>query len=276
MVNKHTTDAAEFTDASQIDMKDQVSTSGHQQAQGQTGFNFSEYDAKDEKQTKAKEYLEELAQQVREKKQQKQREKDESDRLDKKFEVDNANFNPYGRAGCGAPLKSRGGETMANLRQAAPFQYSSNSQQEIEQYNQYDQRGNTNNNNNNNNNNPNEQKYFPRGAGKGAFGVDDKTDEKKRQDEKYKEELRKQIEDNQRKKQFDKEQLRLEDERDKRIDQEHRQHEADLEEAERRRRHNNNNQGFNENPRRMTEQNSNGDNQMPNKAATRKLEPRPF
>jgi hypothetical protein len=61
-----------------------------------------------------------------------------------------------------------------------------------------------------------------------------------------------------------------------RIGQEHRQHEADLEEAERRRRFNNNNQGGQaqqQQQRPPAEKSHNGD--MPNRAAPRKLEARP-
>lgn len=291
VVNKHDSSA---TDANKLlaetsndttpvlDMKDQPSGQQQPQQQQQTGFNFSEYDAKDMKQIKAKEYLEELAQQVREKKQQKQREKDESDRLDRQHEVDNANFNPYGRSGCGAPLKNRGGDTMANLRQADPFQYSSSTTDNGNNF--YSGHNATSASSHQTSGGANAsvshqgEPFFPRGSSKGAFGSsDDKTDEKKKQDEKYKEELRQQIEGNQRKKQFDKEQLRLEDERDMRIGQEHRQHEADLEEAERRRRFNNNNQGGQaqqQQQRPPAEKSHNGD--MPNRAAPRKLEARPF
>jgi hypothetical protein len=129
------------------------------------------------KQIKAKEYLEELAQQVREKKQQKQREKDESDRLDRQHEVDNANFNPYGRSGCGAPLKNRGGDTMANLRQADPFQYSSSTTDNGNNF--YSGHNATSASSHQTSGGANAsvshqgEPFFPRGSSKGAFGSSD-------------------------------------------------------------------------------------------------------
>lgn len=90
------------------------------------GFNFSEEQNKDLKQMKAKELQEDLARQMREKQLQKQREKAEREQLDKKLLIENANFNPFGRAGGGAPLKDREGNTMADLSQARtdPAKYS--------------------------------------------------------------------------------------------------------------------------------------------------------
>lgn len=91
-----------------------------------TGFNFSENQNKDIKQMKAKEYQDELARQVREKQLAKQKEREEKERLERKIAVENANFNPFGRSGGGAPLKDRDGNIMADLSQVKsdPAQYS--------------------------------------------------------------------------------------------------------------------------------------------------------
>jgi hypothetical protein len=82
------------------------------------GFNFSEVQNKDLKALKAKEYQEELQRQMREKQLAKQREKDEQERLEKKAQVEAAVYNPFGRAGGGAPLKDKEGNVVADLSQA--------------------------------------------------------------------------------------------------------------------------------------------------------------
>lgn len=57
---------------------------------------------------------------------QKQREKEEQEKLDKKMFVENSNYNPYGRAGGGAPIRDRSGNVVADLAhiKADPSQFS--------------------------------------------------------------------------------------------------------------------------------------------------------
>ena len=98
-----------------------------QQQQQSNAFNFSEEaNNKDSKEYKQKMYQEELQRQVREKQMQKQREKDEKEKLDKKMLDEAVSYNPFGRAGGGAPIKDREGNTVADLSQvrADPDQYS--------------------------------------------------------------------------------------------------------------------------------------------------------
>jgi hypothetical protein len=100
---------------------------GQQQQQQQQPFGFSEEAMnKDSKEFKQKQYQEELQRQVREKQMQKQREKEEKERADRKMLEEAVTYNPYGRAGGGAPIKDREGNTIADLSQvrADPDQYS--------------------------------------------------------------------------------------------------------------------------------------------------------
>ena len=101
--------------------------SQQQQQQQNNPFNFSEEALnKDSKEYKQKQYQEELQRQVREKQLQKQREKEDKERADKKMLEEAVTYNPYGRAGGGAPIKDREGNTVADLSQvrADPDQYS--------------------------------------------------------------------------------------------------------------------------------------------------------
>ena len=103
---------------------------GQQQQQQQSNggpFGFSEEAMnKDSKEFKQKQYQEELQHQVREKQMKKQREKEEKERADRKMLEEAVTYNPYGRAGGGAPIKDREGNTIADLSQvrADPDQYS--------------------------------------------------------------------------------------------------------------------------------------------------------
>ena len=192
---------------------------------------------------------------------QKQREKDEQERLDKKMLAEIASYNPYGRAGGGAPIKDKEGNTVADLSQvkADPSQYSPRdlpSQQQKPSFNFNPNLGfspsgpntfapfNNSNfltpsqqaqqqqnflNSSRGNPPPGEDQKFARG-GNGIFG-EAKSDDQKKQEEKYKMELQRQIEDKKRQKELEKEKERIEDEKEyKRIMEQQERIKAELEE----------------------------------------------
>jgi centrosome and spindle pole-associated protein 1 len=186
------------------------------QAAADNGFNFTEDQNKDLKSMKAKEYQEELQRQVREKQMQKQREKEEKERTDKKMLMETMNYNPFGRSGGGAPIKDKDGNVVADLSQVKSDSARFSPREIVPPQNQFNfpnpkgsnemlnllfkspqspttQQsffGGALNSATNNNNNNNDQ-TFARG-GNGIFG-EGKSDEKKKQEEKYKSELQQQV-----------------------------------------------------------------------------------
>jgi centrosome and spindle pole-associated protein 1 len=263
-------------------------------------FNFSEDQNKDAKATKAKEYQEELQRQVREKQMQKQREKDEQERLDKKMLADIASYNPYGRAGGGAPIKDKEGNTVADLSQvkADPSQYSPRdlpSQQQQQQKPSFNFNPNSgfgpsspntfapfNNssfltpsqqaqqqqqpnflNSSRGNAPPGEDQKFARG-GNGIFG-EAKSDDQKKQEEKYKMELQRQIEDKKRQKELEKERERMEDEKEyKRIMEQQERIKAELEEELRKKKEKEQvGQRLNDDAKKLADERKKQDNRQP-------------
>jgi hypothetical protein len=65
---------------------------------------------------KAREYQIELNAQIQAKQAQKMRERQAEAMLDEKRARENANYDPYGKGGSGAPLKDVNGEVVANLK----------------------------------------------------------------------------------------------------------------------------------------------------------------
>lgn len=102
------------------------SKSNSQKQPGATGnsqqfFKGEDPDAKlSLKARKAKEYQIELNAQIRAKQEQKLREKEAEARLDEKRARENANYDPYGKGGAGAPIKDLNGENVANLKRVDP------------------------------------------------------------------------------------------------------------------------------------------------------------
>ncbi|XP_055956328.1 centrosome and spindle pole-associated protein 1 isoform X3 [Patella vulgata] len=68
------------------------------------------------KRAQAQIYQRELERQMEEKKYKKSLEKQERERYERKLEEDIKNYNPYGRGGAGAPMKDAQGNTVADLR----------------------------------------------------------------------------------------------------------------------------------------------------------------
>ncbi len=95
----------------------QVSTppSSHFERQQQ-----EEIEAQSLKHTQAKEksleYRNELMKMIEEKKRRKEMEKERIRRLEEKEEREAANYNPWGRGGCGAPLRDSAGNVLANFQ----------------------------------------------------------------------------------------------------------------------------------------------------------------
>lgn len=102
------------------------SKSNSQKQPGATGnsqqfFKGEDPDAKlSLKARKAKEYQIELNAQIRAKQEQKLREKEAEARLDEKRARENANYDPYGKGGAGAPIKDLNGDNVANLKRVDP------------------------------------------------------------------------------------------------------------------------------------------------------------
>ncbi|KAK3091207.1 hypothetical protein FSP39_017968 [Pinctada imbricata] len=186
-------------------------------------------------------YKEELERQVQEKRLQKQREREEKERYERKLDEEIKNYNPFGRGGGGAPLKDQQGNVTADLRQFRGGQNSyrgssrspppresprfrSPSSPKDDLYNvppvQTDAQG---------------DPTYARG-GHGIFG-NPRTDEEKTQADRYKDDLRRQIEDKKRREQEDRERQRLEDEKENRRLEEQRQRiQQEFEEEQRKKR----------------------------------------
>lgn len=168
-----------------------------------------------------REYQEDLERQMREKQAQKQREKEEQERLDRKMLVETEAYNPFGRGGGGAPLKDRDGNIIANLAQAKAVVNAGYEQRSPRSFSQQPtqqmtplaellsskRRGsaeafaatgalgaNTGYDSNKNlSSNSNDEPSFARGGGLQAIWGDGKTDEQKRQEDRYKAELARQV-----------------------------------------------------------------------------------
>ncbi|MDC3321284.1 EF-hand domain-containing protein [bacterium] len=107
---------------------------------------------------KSLEYRNELKRMIENKKQRQREEKERIRRLEEKEEREAANYNPWGRGGCGAPLRDSAGNVLANFqtrgkastepmsRPAPAARVYQQQQQQQQQYNQQRQRRNNNNN----------------------------------------------------------------------------------------------------------------------------------
>ncbi|XP_064625775.1 centrosome and spindle pole-associated protein 1-like isoform X6 [Lineus longissimus] len=173
-------------------------------------------DQLNEKRTKAAEYQRELERQMQEQKMKKLREKAEKDAYERKLEEEIRNYNPFGRGGGGAPLKDATGNIVADLRshQGGGGPQLGGTTQELGGGGQIASTPRSVRNN--------EPNYLtPRGpdgeptharGGHGIFGAP-KTNAEKDVTEKYKEELRLQIEEQKRR---EEERRRLEKEEEER------------------------------------------------------------
>ncbi|CAF0754323.1 unnamed protein product [Brachionus calyciflorus] len=254
-------------------------------------FNFTEnQNTKDAKAIKAREYQEELERQVREKQLKKQKEKEEQEKLDKKMLIETAIYNPYGRSGGGAPIKDKDGNTVANLSQVKsdPLQYSPRDipppQSLINNLVNNSSRANSSDflnslqPNSGRKSGSNDDQTFARG-GNGIFG-EGKSDDQKKKEERYKQELQQQIEERQRQKALEKERQRIEDEKEqKRIEEEQRKIKAELEEEERKKKQkeeNEKNQA--ENAKRLADENRKQaatNKRVPNKPVNKRVQRKP-
>ncbi|KAK3606135.1 hypothetical protein CHS0354_010764 [Potamilus streckersoni] len=188
-------------------------------------------------------YQQELERQIAERKYRKAMEKADQERYEKKMEEEAKNYNPFGKAGGGAPNRDQFGNPMADLRHMHRENENPNSVP-VRQYspppsnrtptsnrppsprddkikpapNQYNALG---------------EKTFARG-GHGIFGQP-KTDAEKDASDKYKEDLRIQIEEKRRQAQMEKELERIEEEKEnRRLEEQRKRIEAEVEEEKRR------------------------------------------
>ncbi|CAF1364114.1 unnamed protein product [Didymodactylos carnosus] len=195
--------------------------------QQSTGFQIGRDDDKDAEQTNKKRYQQELQQQIREVQMRKMKEKVDKDEYDRKLEVDIQTYNYFGRGGGGAPMRDKDGNVVANLaelnskppqtssRQPPPSQHPQFQQDDKnyqpgtssihnapfyngEQTGQISVRP--------------ESPNYARG-GNGIFG-NAKTDSQKNQEEKYKQDLKRQIEDKRQRAIDEKNKIRAEEERE--------------------------------------------------------------
>ncbi|XP_064607213.1 centrosome and spindle pole-associated protein 1-like isoform X2 [Liolophura sinensis] len=176
-------------------------------------------------------YQAELQKQIEEQRLKKKREKEEQERLDRKWEEENKNYNPFGRGGGGAPIKDSQGQTLADLRHLrineqdhSPTKQSPRgppqpvSPRLVAKSPPPNQQG---------------ESTYARG-GHGIFGVP-KTYEEKTASDKYKDDLRQQIEDKRRREAEERERLRQEEEREnQRLEEQQRRIQHEFEEEQRR------------------------------------------
>ncbi|KAL3869265.1 hypothetical protein ACJMK2_041969 [Sinanodonta woodiana] len=188
-------------------------------------------------------YQQELERQIAERKYRKAMEKADQERYERKMEEEAKNYNPFGKAGGGAPNRDQFGNPIADLRHMRKENENPDSVP-IRQYspppsnrtptsnrppsprddkikpapNQYNALG---------------EKTFARG-GHGIFGQP-KTDAEKDASDKYKDDLRIQIEEKRRQAQMEKELERMEEEKEnRRLEEQRKRIEAELEEEKRR------------------------------------------
>uniref|UniRef100_K1QHK8 Centrosome and spindle pole-associated protein 1 n=1 Tax=Magallana gigas TaxID=29159 RepID=K1QHK8_MAGGI len=76
----------------------------------------SDDDLRSRSQNDKRSYQEELDRQIQEKRYRKQREKEEQERYEKKLDDEIRNYNPFGKGGGGAPLRDNQGNIVADLR----------------------------------------------------------------------------------------------------------------------------------------------------------------
>lgn len=199
---------------------------------------------------KAKEYQNELNAQIREKQLQKQREKEAQNTFDEKMRIENLSYDPYGKSGGGAPVRDNTGNIVANLNtvKANPSQFSPRELQvpqnvayPVPNAPQYGYPAEQTNKSVNfgeggglTERRAEQEKVHARG-GNGIFG-EAKSDGQKKKEDKYKEELQKQIDEKKRLKEEEKQKQRIEDEKEyARIMAQQARIKQELEEEERKR-----------------------------------------
>ncbi|XP_052690314.1 centrosome and spindle pole associated protein 1-like isoform X37 [Crassostrea angulata] len=178
----------------------------------------SDDDLRSRSQNDKRSYQEELDRQIQEKRYRKQREKEEQERYEKKLDDEIRNYNPFGKGGGGAPLRDNQGNIVADLRamhqdpetarstarathESPRFRAPSSPRDDLiaPPPDQIDASGDV---------------THARG-GHGIFGQP-KTEQEKTQSDRYKDELRRQIEEKKRREQIEKEKERIEEEKENR------------------------------------------------------------
>ena len=214
-----------------VQAQNQANTNRTTRAKDEGVFDFSSNNQNNKealKAQKAREYQNELNAQIREKQLQKQREKEAQNNFDEKVRIENLSYDPYGKSGGGAPVRDNSGNIVANLNtvKANPSQFSPRDLQipeNIYQVPNAPQYGYSTDQHINKSVNladggqtdrtrTEQEKIHARG-GNGIFG-EAKSDGQKKKDNKYKEELQKQIDEKKRIKEFEKEKQRIEDEKE--------------------------------------------------------------
>ncbi|XP_078318360.1 uncharacterized protein LOC111120690 isoform X11 [Crassostrea virginica] len=200
----------------------------------------SDDDFRSRSQNDKRSYQEELDRQIEEKRYRKQREKEEQMRYEKKLDDEIKNYNPFGRGGGGAPLRDNQGNIVADLRAI----HSTNQDPETARTRVTHEsprfRAPT---------SPRDDLIAPpppqtdaaggvthaRG-GHGIFGQP-KTEQEKTQSDRYKEELRLQIEEKKRREQIEKEKERIEEEKEnRRLEEQRLRIQSEFEEEQRKKR----------------------------------------
>ncbi|KAI3355250.1 hypothetical protein L3Q82_018103 [Scortum barcoo] len=173
-------------------------------------------------------YQEALRQQIKEREERKRREKEEKERYDAKIEAEMMAYNPWGRSGGGAPIKDEKGNLVSDLNQMHRFNEEScrnpvsrNSGQTQGLRNEYTLRF---------------EARTPLSHRLSGSFRDQPTPQQLRMQDRYKEELRKQIEENKRKQEEERERIRTEEQKEeKRLAEQRARIQREYEEEQKRR-----------------------------------------
>ncbi|XP_061182237.1 centrosome and spindle pole-associated protein 1-like [Saccostrea echinata] len=201
----------------------------------------SDDDFRSRSQNDKRSYQEELDRQIEEKRLRKQREREEQLRYEKKLDDEIRNYNPFGKGGGGAPMRDNQGNIVADLRvlhstNQDPESARSRVTRESPRFRapspsprddligppppQLDASGDV---------------THARG-GHGIFGQP-KTEQEKNQSDKYKDDLRRQIEEKKRREQIEKEKERIEEEKEnRRLEEQRLRIQSEYEEEQRKKR----------------------------------------
>nr|XP_046227260.1 centrosome and spindle pole-associated protein 1 isoform X2 [Scatophagus argus] len=152
-------------------------------------------------------YQEALIQQIKEKEERKRREKEEKERYDAKIEAEMKAFNPWGRSGGGAPIKDQNGNLVSDLNH-------------MHRINEESYRGPVSRNSGQTQSfltgdglSPGDETRAPTSHRLSGFNSQPTTEQLRMQD-RYKEDLRQQIEENKRKQEEERERMRIMEEKD--------------------------------------------------------------
>ncbi|XP_056018995.1 centrosome and spindle pole-associated protein 1-like isoform X32 [Ostrea edulis] len=200
----------------------------------------SDEDFRSRSQNDKRSYQEELDRQIEEKRRKKQLEKEEQLRYERKLDDEIRNYNPFGKGGGGAPLRDTKGNVVADLRgmhntnqdpdtarsqvtrESPRFQAPTSPRDDLigQPPPQIDAAGDV---------------THARG-GHGIFGQP-KTEQEKTTSDKYKDDLRRQIEEKKRREQIEKEKERMEEEKEnRRLEEQRLRIQSEFEEEQRKKR----------------------------------------